>query len=85
MSYRCMPNMSQVITTHNAKVNSDQIQEPPLPCNCQGGLQKCPVDGKCQTRGVFYQATVTEKDTRASETYTGLTAGPFKDRLYEHT
>ena len=85
ISYRCMPNMSQVISTHNSKVNSDQSQEPPLPCNCQGGLQKCPVDGKCQTKGVIYQATVTEKDSGSSETYTGLTSRRFKDRLYEHT
>ena len=34
---------------------------------------------------MVYQATVTENDTGASETYTGLTARRFKDRLYEHT
>ena len=28
---------------------------------------------------------MTEENTGASETYTGLTARRFKDRLYEHT
>ena len=43
----------------------------------------CPVDGKCQTKGVIYQATVI--DTGSSKTYTGLTSRRFKDRLYEHS
>ena len=32
-----------------------------------------------------YEATVTEHNTGTSETYTGLTARRFKDRLYEYT
>ena len=48
------------------------------------GLNTCPVDGACQTRGVVYQATVLREDNGVTETYTGLTARRFKDRLYEH-
>ena len=49
-----------------------------------GGKQNCPVDGKCQTESVIYEATVTEVISRKKETYTGLTTRRFKDRLYEH-
>ena len=34
--------------------------------------------------GVVYQASVTRTDTNTTETYTGLSARRFKDRLYEH-
>ena len=44
----------------------------------------CPVEGKCQTRCVVYQATVDTGDNNPPETYTGLTSRRFKDRLYEH-
>ena len=89
LSYRCMPNMSQIISSHNSKVKCDQTQEPKSPLALQlqggGGLQKCPVNGACQTVGVIYQATVTRNDDGSTETYTGLTSRRFKDRIYEHT
>ena len=34
---------------------------------------------------MVYQATVNREDNNKSETYRGLTARTFKDRLYEHT
>ena len=53
-------------------------------CNCQGGANNCPVEGKCQTEGVVYRATVKETVSGRQETYTGMTGRSFKDRLYEH-
>ena len=86
ISYRCMPNMGQVIARHNCKiVKQDQGPQTPPGCNCRGGPSKCPVDGACLTEGVVYRATVTRGDNSAQETYTGLTARKFKQRLYEHT
>ena len=86
ISYRCMPNMGQVIARHNSKiVKQDQGPQTPPGCNCRGGPSKCPVDGACLTEGVVYRATVTRGDNSAQETYTGLTARKFKQRLYEHT
>ena len=84
--YRCMPNIGQVISSYNTKISAQsQTQSPPPGCNCRYGPAACPVDGACQTRGVVYQATVTREDNNKSETYPGLTARTFKDRLYEHT
>ena len=55
-----------------------------LGCNCQGGLNSCPVDGACQTKDVVDQATVLREDNGTKETYTGLTSRLFKDRYYKH-
>ena len=85
VSYRCMPNMGQVIARHNHKVAKKEVQQPLPKCNCRGGIPKCPVNGACLTEGVVYQATVTRGDNNAIETYTGLTARTFKVRFYEHT
>ena len=80
-----MPNMGQAINKHNKKVSSQKLLQSDTPgCNCQGGPGTCPVDGKCQTQGVVYQATVLREDDNSTETYTGLTARRFKDRYYEH-
>ena len=80
----CMPNMKQTVAKHNLKVSRAQQRTPPPPCNCIGGLDTCPVEGKCQTKSVVYQATVVRQDTNTSDTYTGLTSRRYKDRLYEH-
>ena len=85
ISYRCMPNMGQVINNHNTKISAETQTKPPPGCNCRGGPASCPVNGACQTQGVVYQATVSREDNGKSETYTGLTARAFKDRYYEHT
>ena len=77
--------MSQAEASHNSKILSEERQaEQELDCNCIGGLATCPVEGKCQTTGVVYQASVKEIPTGNIETYTGATARRFKDRLYEH-
>ena len=81
-----MPNMGQVINSHNSKISAQNNPQPDPPgCNCRGGVGSCPVRGVCQTTGVVYQATVTREDNGEEETYTGLTSRSFKDRYYEHT
>ena len=84
LSYRRMPNMAQAVANHNSKLLSERAVEEPG-CNCMGGKHSCPVDGKCGTAGVIYEAVVTEVTSGKKETYTGLTNRRFKDRLYEHT
>ena len=83
ISYRCMPNMAQAVSTHNAKVQSSNQQQQPLQqpgCNCQAGPATCPVQGKCLTNSVVYRATVTETASGNRETYTGMTGNTFKAR-----
>ena len=85
VSYRCMPNMRQTLSKHNARVSKQAYGPEPLPgCNCKGGTEKCPLGGHCLTEELVYQATVTRTDTQKKETYTGLTGGPFKTRYNKH-
>ena len=85
VSYRCMPNVNQLLSRHNAKITKqgDEPESPPG-CNCQGGPDVCPLDGQCQTTELVYQATVKRTDTQTVETYTGLTGGTFKTRYNKH-
>ena len=85
VSYRCMPNMKQILSKHNAKVaKPQQDQQPPPGCNCRGGAANCPLDGACQTKGLIYEAEVTRGDYNTKEYYTGLTDRSFKVRYDEH-
>ena len=81
----CMPNMAQAVARNNMKLLKDTEEATTTPrCNCRGGPANCPVEGKCQTKGVVYRATVKQTLTGIENTYTGLTGRNFKDRLYEH-
>ena len=86
VSYRTTPNMKQIISSHNAQIQTKTKNEsvPEKKCNCQS-KKKCPLDGKCLEDCVVYQATVTETKTNKTETYVGLTADPFKTRYNNHT
>ena len=66
VSYRTTPNMKQVITGHNKKVQAKQsapIQTKPCTCTAE----PCPVQGKCKQEGVVYQAIVTHKNTQTNK------------------
>ena len=81
LNYSCMPNMQTIITSHNkavlAKTNkSESTTTQKKKCNCRK-KDNCPLSGKCLTGSVVYQATVTKEDGSATETYVGLTEGPF--------
>ena len=88
VSYRTMTNMAQVLAKHNNKVIAKSRPAPNIDegCHCQD-KPACPLPGKCHTPGVVYKATVTITDpgnNNATETYTGLTGGPFRKRHYGH-
>ena len=84
LSYSCMPNMKRKIDTHNMQtLKNNQQQNDTRPCNCRIKAD-CPLDGKCLTKSVVYQATVTETNTDKTETYVGLCETDFKARYYNH-
>ena len=81
-SYSCTQNLESLIAAKNAKLLSTPILEPEKTCNCKEN-STCPLDGKCLTRELIYQATV--KQTNGTEnTYIGLTSTTFKARLGVH-
>ena len=85
LSYSCMPNIGNKISTHNRKIMEDNAtqNEETKQCNCT--KFDCPLkesDFSCRTEGVIYEATV--KSENKASTYIGLTEREFKTRLYQH-
>ena len=85
ISYRCMPNFKQKISTHNFKVQKEEEEETQSPekCNCSGAMGPCPLDGNCLVSSVIYRAEVKGNNSTPT-TYTGLTSNTFKRRYYSH-
>ena len=67
ISYKCMPNMKQIISNHNKTIlNKDNnIERKTNNCNCRI-KEACPVNQKCQTSSLIYQATVTRHDNNSN-------------------
>ena len=84
VSYSAMPSMNAVINGHNKKVLSEISNQNERSCNCRNP-ELCPVDGKCLTPGVMYQATVNSDLPRyEARIYKGITNRQFKERRKEH-
>ena len=82
ISYSTTKNITSIIAAHNRKV-----LKPPSnaqkPCNCRGGIESCPVEGKCQEEGVIYQAEVKTEE-EGKKAYIGGAATSFKLRISNH-
>ena len=79
-----MPNMN-IISLHNKPLLSDYHQSQTQANEKEYTFRKkdqCPLEGKCLTQNVVYQATVSTQSS--SETYVGL-ATNFKERYRNHT
>ena len=87
LSYSCMPNAASIISSHNKAILTKHTNTKPTvcdTCSCRRRMS-CPLDGKCLTEGVVYQATVKREDTGDIQTYVGITEGSFKSRYNNHT
>ena len=83
-SYKCTPNLSNIISGHNTQIlRQTEEEEGERKCNCPKGAE-CPLDGQCLETDIVYQATVTQVGGHV-ETYIGLTHPTFKSRLGNHT
>ena len=86
VSYKCMPNMSSLVSSHNTKL----LQETPnhhhgQGCNCRGGPGTCPLKpAECQKDNIIYVASVSSDNGSRVEHYTGLTSNTFKKRWSKH-
>lgn len=83
VSYSCLPNIRNIITSHNNKIlsNSSNLNAPT--CNCRQ-INLCPLNGKCLTKNVIYLCNVKTNPQDEGRYYIGLTEKTFKDRLYKH-
>ena len=86
MSYKCTPSLARKISAHNKKILSEAKMQfettEKRECNCSKN-KKCPVEGKCLTTEVIYQATVKTNDEQ-TDTYIGLTCNTLKRRITAH-
>ena len=69
-----MPNIARIISGHNKHILKGQ-NEPP-PCSCT--QFNCPVEKKCETKGIIYQCQVKEVISGNIESYIGLSENTFK-------
>ena len=87
VSYSCMENMGAIINKHNKKTLStnDKTDNNNKTCNCRSKLN-CPLDNKCLTTSLIYNAQVTSTTSNKTTTknYIGLTEGTFKQRYTQH-
>lgn len=82
VSYSCMNNMKTIIDKHNKKVINTAIStDNENKCNCRS-KDNCPLNNKCLTTSVIYNAEVTTHNT--TKNYIGLTEGTFKQRFTQH-
>ena len=79
VSYSCMSNIKTSISNHNRRLLEQQIVPPSTGCNCRT-LNECPLNGKCLTESLVYQAEITSTDAGEAKTYIGMTGGSFKKR-----
>ena len=85
ISYRCLANMGNRLSKHNAKMlsSANPKPNPKATCNCQRSKKAdCPMPGACNQDGAIYEATVKTDDGRV-ESYVGL-AKNFKKQWPKH-
>ena len=81
VSYSTMPNMTNIISSHNRKLTSRAAQPSEEGCNCRRP-NECALQGKCQTSNLVYRCRVTIADD--TQDYIGLTSTTFKQRYTNH-
>ena len=83
ISYSCCPSMEAIIATHNNRVLLNLEKEKANHgCNCQAGEDSCPLEGRCQTPSLVYEAKVNSIE--GTKRYIGQTAVTFKLRWNNH-
>ena len=79
-----MQNIKSVINNHNVKVlnNTAEIEED---CNCRN-RNNCPVDGKCLTPNIIYEAKITSNQANYEQNvYIVTNETGVKHRFNNHT
>lgn len=82
LSYSSMRNMASIIASHNKTILRPNIQD--YGCNCRK-KNECPMQNKCLTPSIIYEATVTNNTDKVEKIYFGLCQTSFKERYGNHT
>ena len=74
--------MSSIISANNRQLLTPNNSA--FGCNCRN-KSNCPLEGKCLTPKVIYQADVKNDVDNEYKFYYGLTETSFKERFRNHT
>ena len=84
LSYSCLPNVKNMISSHNKKLLTKPTNLSSQTCNCNN-KQDCPLEGKCLQSNLIYQANITtETGTVNERIYIGSAGNTFKERFRNH-
>ena len=80
-----MPNMKSIITSHNKCIlKKEQHPQNLKTCNCLD-KKNCPINNKCLSSNVIYEATLKTNDPKYTEKkYIGSCETTFKKRYRNH-
>ena len=81
LNYSSMRNMASIITSHNKTILRPNIQD--YGCNCRK-KNECPMQNKCLTTNIIYEARVTNNIDIVEKIYFGLLKTSFKERYRNH-
>ena len=81
ISRRCTKNMKLVISSHNKQILTPKNKQ--VGCNCRM-KNSCPLDNKCLTSQLIYQADVTNNLDNEYKYYLGLAETTFKEQYTIH-
>ena len=76
ISYSCTRNMKSIISSHNKQILTPKNKQ--VGCNCRI-KNSCPLDNKCLTAPVIYQADVMNNLDNEYKSYLGLEETTFKE------
>ena len=78
VSYNCMSNVKSTITSHITRIIRKS-----QPHNCSN-THACPLQNKCMSKDIVYQATINAGNTRNKKKYNRMTSSTFKERYRNH-
>ena len=80
-TYGCMGNVASVLSAHNRNILYPKRSE--FGCNCRSKTD-CPLDNKCLTPKIVYQADVRNDTNDEKKFYFGVSETLFKERFRNH-
>ena len=80
-----MSNVKSIITSHNTRIiRKSQPQDISAEnCNCRN-KHACPLQNKCMSKDIVYNATISTGNTQDTKHYIGMTSNTFKERYRNH-
>ena len=78
LSYSSMGNVTSVLAAHNSNILYPKKSD--FCCNCRSKTD-CPLDNKCLTPKIVYQADVRNDTTDERKFYLRVSETPFKERF----